>query len=126
MSRARSNAASAAGRSPMSLRILATWTSCHAMPSRAPATIPAKAAAGKRFTVAFRVTRGGAVLDSGTMICDPSIGGTVIPHAESYAGGTAKLSFTVPKTAKGKLLKVKVTIKVDNQSTTRIATFHVG
>jgi len=92
----------------------------------APATIPAKAAAGKRFTVAFRVTRGGAVLDSGTMICDPSIGGTVIPHAESFAGGTAKLSFTVPKTAKGKLLKVKVTIHVDNQSTTRIATFHVG
>ena len=111
----------------------ATTTTSPAAPAPAakpaigvPATVPASAVAGKRFTVAFRVTRGGAVLDSGTMICDPSIGGAVIAHAESFAGGTAKLSFTVPKTAKGKLLRVKVTIMVDNQSTTRIATFHVG
>jgi hypothetical protein len=91
-----------------------------------PATVPVNAIAGRHFTVAFRVTRRGAVLDSGTMTCDPSVGGRVIPHAESFAGGTATLSFTVPKTAKGKLLKVKVTIAVDNQSTTRIAAFHVG
>ena len=92
----------------------------------APATVPAKAVAGKHLTVAFRVTRAGAVLDSGTMTCAPSVGGKAIPHVESFAGGTARLSFTVPKTAKGKLLKVNVTITVDNRSTTRTATFHVG
>jgi hypothetical protein len=94
----------------------------------APTTIPAKAVAGKHFTVTFPVTRSdnGAPLTSGKMICDPSIAGKVISHAESFTGGTAKLSFTVPKTAKGKLLKVKVTIKVGNKSTTKIATFHIG
>jgi hypothetical protein len=94
----------------------------------APAATPAKAAAGKRFTVAFPVTRSdnGAPLTSGKMICDPSVSGKVITHAESFTGGTAKLSFTVPKAAKGKVLKVKVTIRSGDLSTTRIATFHIG
>ena len=93
-----------------------------------PKTTPSKAAAGRPFTVSFPVTRSdtGARLTSGTMICDPSVNGRVIKHAESFSGGTAKLSFTVPTTARGKLLKVKVTIKVANQSTTRVATFHIS
>ena len=94
----------------------------------APMTTPAKAAAGKRFTVAFPVTRSdnGAPLTTGKMICDPSVSGKVITHAESFTGGTAKLSFTVPKAAKGKVLKVKVTIKSGDLSTTKIATFHIS
>ena len=93
-----------------------------------PMTIPAKAAAGKRFSVAFPVTGSdnGAPLTRGTMICDPSVSGKVITHAESFTGGTARLSFTVPKAAKGTVLKVKVTIKSGDLSTTRVATFHVG
>jgi len=93
-----------------------------------PATTPAKAVAGKRFTVSFPVTRAdnGMPLTSGTMICDPSVQGKVIPHAESFKNGTAQLLFTIPKSAKGKRLKVQVTIKLGSQSTTRIATFHVG
>ena len=91
-------------------------------------TAPAKAAAGKRFTVVFPVTRNdnGAPLTTGKMVCDPSVSGRVITHAESFTGGMAKLSFTVPKAAKGKVLKVKVTITAGALSTTRVATFHIG
>ncbi len=93
----------------------------------APMTLPAAPVAGKRFTVSFPVVRSdtGAPLTRGTMICDPSVNGKVITHAESFKNGTAKLSFTVPKTAKGQTLKVKVTIKSGSQSATRIVNFRV-
>ncbi len=80
----------------------------------APATAPAKVSAGKRVTVAFRVTgdkdSAANPLTDGVMVCDPSVGGKVIPHTESFRNGVAKISFVVPKTAKGKTLKVKLTI----------------
>lgn len=93
----------------------------------APKTTPASATAGKRLTVVFPVTRSdtGVPLTTGKMICDPSITGKVLPHSEQFKSGKAKLSFAIPKTAKGKLLRVKVTIKVGTRSTTRIATFRI-
>lgn len=92
-----------------------------------PVTTPSKALAGKKLTVSFPVTRAdsGKPLSSGTMICDPSVKGKVLMHAESFTNGTAKLSFTIPKTAKGKTVVVKVTIKFGDQSATRIASFKV-
>jgi hypothetical protein len=94
----------------------------------APIVVPLVATAGKRFTVAFPVTRSdtGAPLMNGQMICDPSVKGKVIQHAEQYANGTARLSLVIPKTAKGNsLLKVKLTIVAGPQAASRIATFHV-
>ena len=46
--------------------------------------------AGKRFTVSFRVTRSdtGKPLTLGKMICDPSIAGKAIAHAESFRPGS--------------------------------------
>jgi hypothetical protein len=86
------------------------------------------AVAGKRMTVRFTVTRSdnGQPLTSGKMVCDPSVAGKVIPHVESFKAGQAKLSFTVPKTAKGKQLKVKLTIKAGTKSATKIATFRIS
>ncbi len=94
----------------------------------APKATPAKAVAGKRFTVVFPVTRSdtGAALTTGTMICDPSVAGKVLPHSELFKGGQARLSFAVPRSAKGKALRVKVTIKLGTQSTTKIATFRIS
>lgn len=77
----------------------------------APTTVPKRLVAGAHVTVTFRVTRDGRPMKSGKMICDPSVAGRVVPHAESFRNGIARLAFVVPKTAKGKLLKVKVTIK---------------
>jgi hypothetical protein len=93
-----------------------------------PVTAPVRATAGKKFTVSFPVTRSdnGKPLVTGKMICDPSVQGKVIKHAESFRGGTARLSFTIPKKAKGKVLRVKVTISVGGQSTTKIANFRVS
>lgn len=93
-----------------------------------PTVTPAKPVAGKRFTIVFPVTRSdnGAALTQGTMICDPSVAGKVLPHSEQYRAGKARLSFAVPRVAKGKALKVKVTIKVGAQSTTRVASFRIG
>ena len=94
----------------------------------APVTTPRRAVAGKRFTVSFPVTRNdnGAPLTRGTMILEPSVAGRAISHAESFKNGTAQLSVTIPQTAKGKLLRVKVMVKLDSKTTTRIATFHVS
>lgn len=77
-----------------------------------PVTVPARVMAGKRVTVSFPVTRSddGKPLASGKMVCDPSVAGKVVPHTESFKGGVARLSFVVPKTAKGKQLTVKLTI----------------
>jgi hypothetical protein len=90
-------------------------------------TVPAQPQAGKRFTVSFKVTRSdtGAALTTGKMICDPSVAGQVLRHAESFKAGTARLSFVVPANAAGKLLKVKVTIKAGSKSATKVATFRV-
>ena len=92
-----------------------------------PVATPPQPAAGERFTISFRVTRSdtGARLTRGRMICDPSVAGRLIRHAESFKGGTARLSFVVPAKAAGKLLKVKVTIRTGAQSATKVAAFRV-
>lgn len=94
----------------------------------APVTVPSRAVAGKPFAISFKVTRSdtGTRLSRGTMICDPSVAGTVLRHAESFKVGTARLAFVVPASAQGRLLKVKVTIKaVGGTSATKVATFRV-
>jgi hypothetical protein len=86
------------------------------------------AIAGKRMTVTFMVRRSdnGAPMTTGTMTCDPSIAGKALAHRESFARGKAKLSFAVPKTAKGKRVTVKVTIvSTDGLAATRTASFKV-
>lgn len=91
------------------------------------APIATAAIAGKQMTVTFPVKRSdnGAPLLKGTMTCDPSVSGKALAHRESFAAGKAKLVFTVPKAAKGKLLKVKVTISSSGLAATKIATFKV-
>jgi hypothetical protein len=93
-----------------------------------PLTVPAKPLPGQRFTVSFTVTRSdtGKPLARGTMIADPSVGGSLIAHTESFRAGRARLAFLIPAAAQGKQLKVKVTIKVDGSSATKVATFPIA
>jgi hypothetical protein len=92
-----------------------------------PAAVPRHPTAGSRFVVTFAVTRSdnGRPLTRGKMTCEPSVGGRSVPHAASFANGKARLVLTVPRRAKHKLLKVRLTITFGDQSTTRIATFVV-
>lgn len=92
-----------------------------------PVTAPVLPLAGSNFVVAFKVSRSdtGGPLLRGKMVCDPSIAGRVIRHVESFRGGTARLSFVVPASAAGRLLKVKVTIAASGRASTRVASFRV-
>jgi hypothetical protein len=77
-----------------------------------PATVPVRAVAGKRLTFSFHVNRSDdhKPLMSGKMIGASSVAGKVVPHTQSFSRGVARLSLVVPKSAKGKQLKVKLTI----------------
>ena len=59
------------------------------------------------------------------MICDPSVKGKVIKHAESFKNGIATTRFTIPASAKGKVLKVHLTIKAGGRSATRNLGFRI-
>jgi hypothetical protein len=119
----------------------------------APKTTPAQAVAGRRLTVSFPVlfekespftsidittgeTKTGWTISwtpvpSGKMVCDPSIAGKTIAHTESLKNGKARLAFVVPKTAKGKVLKVKVKITATDATSgktltaSKVATFRI-
>src|SRR5512144_2636279 len=70
-----------------SVQVASGTTSASAKPVIGkPKAVPAQPVAGKPFTVSFRVTRSdtGKPLTRGTMICDPSVAGKVIAHAESF------------------------------------------
>jgi hypothetical protein len=93
----------------------------------APILVPATPSAGTRLTVAFPITRSdtGSPLRLGKMEFNPSVGNRVIPHSESFKNGVARATFTVPITAKGKLLKVKITIKAENRLATKVTSFKI-
>lgn len=90
-------------------------------------TIPVRPVAGKQFTYGVQVSRSdtGAPLVKGTMVCDPSIAGNVLPHTEQFKQGVAAMTFRVPKTAKGKQLKINVKIVLGKQSATKVVTYKV-
>jgi len=67
----------------------------------------------------------GRRLTSGQMACDATHAGRVIRHREQFANGLATLRFTVPKTAKGEFLKVRLTIRLGAQSATRVTSFRI-
>ena len=92
-----------------------------------PLLQPLAPAAGKPFTFTLAVKRSdtGAALKAGTLAGTPSVAGKPIRHTESFSGGKARLSLVVPKTAKGKQLKIKITITSGTQTTSRVFTYRV-
>jgi hypothetical protein len=106
---------------------LATSVALEAVIAR-PIAVPKAPVAGKPFTVSFAVTRSdiGGPLTLGTIVLTPTINGVVVKHGEQFQKGIASLSLTVPKTARGKTLKVSLSVKVEGSTTTRAATFHVA
>jgi len=92
-----------------------------------PQTQPRLAVAGKRFTFTLAVNRSdtGTPLTGARMACSPAVAGKLLKHAESYKAGKARLSFVVPKTAKGKQLKITIKITSGAQATTRLYSYKV-
>ncbi len=93
----------------------------------APVTRPATQQAGKPFVVTYKVVRSDSrkPLTSGTMVCDPSVDGSVLKHTESFRHGTARLSFLIPAAAQGRAVKVRLTIRFNGRSANRISTFRI-
>jgi hypothetical protein len=106
----------------------------------APKATPARLVAGRRATVTFVATferhvtawvvdpldpSGGreeemvmfVPVTSGRVTCDPTVAGKRIAHTESLTAGKATLSFTVPRAAKGKLVRVSVRITATDPDT---------
>jgi hypothetical protein len=83
-------------------------------------TTPAKPAAGKAFIVGTRVTRGdnGAALASGVVKCTVRVGTAPLRATGRVSNGVALCSMKLPKTAKGKLIKVTVKVTFQGVSTT--------
>ena len=92
-----------------------------------PVASPAQPAAGRPFTVSFKVTRSdnGRPFLRGKMTGDPSIAGRVVQHTESFKGGTARVSLVVPASATGKTLRVAVAIRDGSTKASRVATYRV-
>jgi len=81
---------------------------------------PAKPVAGKAFTVGTRVTRGdnGAALASGSVTCTVRVGTAPLRATGRVSNGVAVCAMKLPKTAKGKLVRVTVKVTFQGVSTT--------
>jgi hypothetical protein len=100
-----------------------------------PVLVPAKPVAGKRLTVSLPVSVSGGLkgttLTAGNIVGTASVADKPVAHTTSLQGGNAKVSFVVPKTAKGKTAKVTVTVTApssedDNGAWISLATGETG
>jgi hypothetical protein len=105
-----------------------TTTASAARPLIAKPVASPRPRAGKPVLVTFAVTRSdtGAPLRNGKMICDPSVSGKLLAHVERFTNGRASVRFTIPKTAKGRLLEVRLTVQVGTEAATRLGSFPIG
>lgn len=92
-----------------------------------PWAVPARPVAGKRFTVAFPVTRSdtGARLARARLSCTTTVAGKVVPHRHAYTTGRAQATLVVPKTARGKVLRISVTVRASGHSATKVVRFRI-
>src|SRR5581483_2938901 len=91
---------------------------------------PLKAIAGKPFTVTFHVTdrsNGQDISKTDMMLGKPTINGVLVrPHVEKLVNGKASVSLTVPKSAKGKTLALRLTVKVGDRTDSRIVDYRIS
>jgi len=93
-----------------------------------PIASPKQPAAGKAFSVSYKVTAGGsaAALSAVRLTFSPTIDGRTIPHTQSFSNGKARGQLVVPASAAGKLLTLTLTVRANNQLATKVASFRVG
>lgn len=86
-----------------------------------------RAVAGRAMTVRFPVTSSdtGSALTTGTVCSAATASGLTVASRSTLARGVARVDLVVPKAARGKLLRVTVTVTFDGTQATRVATFRV-
>jgi hypothetical protein len=93
-----------------------------------PTTSPLGPVAGTPFTITLPVTRSdsGLKVTIGTMTSDLRVGTQTLVHKQSFKNGTAAVHVTVPTSAKGRVMTVRIAIESDGQSVTRLTSFRVA
>ena len=89
-------------------------------------TSPRQPVAGQRFTFALSVIGNFSrqPLTTGALTANPSVDGKAIKHTESFKNGRAEVSLVVPRSAKGKLLRMSIRIS-GSGGTARVYGFRV-
>lgn len=92
-----------------------------------PVGSPAKPRAGRRFTVTSLVTRDdtGGLVSAGKVTCVVRAGAAKVRAAGQMTVAGARCAMTVPKNAKGKLLRGTMTIRADGATAKRTFSFRV-
>jgi hypothetical protein len=92
-----------------------------------PVAMPAFPRAGRQFSVSVPVMRSdnGRPLRSGTLIAGASLGTVTFAHTDSFSHGTARLLLVLPRTAKGKLLRVKIELTAARRTALGVYTYTV-
>lgn len=88
---------------------------------------PARPSAGKRFTVRFPVSWSddGSAVTSASVATRASVASKAVPHRYSFGAGRLTISMTVPRTAKGKQLRLTATLRAENRVTTKSVAYKV-
>lgn len=84
-------------------------------------------AVGKRFTATLQARRSdlAELSSAGNVLCSAKVGAKKVKVTATFPADLATCSGVVPKTAKGKTLKVTVTLTLDGVRVTRTATIKV-
>jgi hypothetical protein len=92
-----------------------------------PVAQPAQPTAGKAFGVTFRVTwsSDGTPVAGGTLTSVTRIAGKTVPHGYSFRVGQISVTLRVPKTARGKQLKITVRVVAEKQAATKVVAYKV-
>jgi len=83
--------------------------------------------AGKRFTTSLQARRNdlAELSSAGQVVCSAKVGAKKVKVTATFPADLATCSGVVPKTAKGKVLKVTVTLILDGVRVTRTASIKV-
>jgi hypothetical protein len=88
---------------------------------------PAAPKAGKPFAVRTPITRGdtGGPLAGGAVTCTVRVGATAVRAAGRVGNGVAACTMTIPKNAKGKLVRGTIKVTFEGVSTTKTFSYRV-
>lgn len=92
-----------------------------------PAARPFAPVSSKRFTAVFPVTRSddGKALIGGTLVTSVKLASTPIAHQYGFRNGTVTLALTIPRTARGKRLKIMVKVTTEGETASKTAAYKV-
>lgn len=93
----------------------------------APASVPAKPAAGKPFQVRVRVTQGtnGTPVTNGSATCRVTVAGKPLRAAARVVNGFATCTMRLPIAARGKILRGSITVTVEQTSVSKPFSYRV-